>query len=534
MKSKFEFHLENAGWPALLVEETGSIRAYSQCSPSVFGSVLEGDSPLFFNLWAAENSVSAEQFLVRLERSDSAGIQVFLRIKGGRIVRFKMFASNMIRDGHRFYIMQLFPESAPISANKLSSPPIPLPPPVEVAQKQTPPTVGATSPEVAAKPPTPPVVSTSVDMSTAQKQKLDCAMQLIRSVVLDFNNALTSILGHASLLLSKLEPNHPWKGSLMEVEKSAERAAEIVNDLAAFSLQEKDPRSRAATNLNDLLRRTVELFQTPGGPNILWTTQLESKLYATRFDEAKMQQAFVKILENAVQAIKADARIAVRTRNVDLDGSQKDAPANLMPGSYVCVEVQDNGTGIANDILPRIFEPFFTTKPNHRGLGLAWVYGIVTNHGGSVVVTSTAMIGTTVRTYLPAEKRIIKDRTFNNSDLKGTQTILLVDDETLMLNMGETVLTSFGYQVLTASNGETALKIVLDKGDRIDLIITDLVMPGMSGRQLIEKVHEIYPHMPIICSSGYVRPSKNEDEDLYLRKPFTAQQLLQKVKHVLS
>jgi len=208
--------------------------------------------------------------------------------------------------------------------------------------------------------------------------------------------------------------------------------------------------------------------------------------------------------------------------------------ANLMPGPYVCVEVQDNGTGISNDILPRIFEPFFTTKASHRGLGLAWVYGIVTNHGGSVIVTSTANIGTVVRTYLPAEKRIIKDRTFNDNDLKGTQTILLVDDETLMLNMGETVLATFGYQVLTASNGENAMKIIREKGDQIDLVITDLVMPGMSGRQLIEKVRELFPSIPIICSSGYVRPANREEEDLYLRKPFTSQQLLQKVKHTLS
>src|ERR1019366_10779507 len=145
---------------------------------------------------------------------------------------------------------------------------------------------------------------------------LDCALQLARTVALDFNNALTSILGHTSLVLSKMEPNHPWRDSLIEVEKSASKAAEIANDLGTFSRQEKETRAQTAGNLNLLLQRTVQFFQQNAGPEpVAWKLQLDRKLYATKFDEAKMQQAFMKIIENALQALRGQGRITVQTRD---------------------------------------------------------------------------------------------------------------------------------------------------------------------------------------------------------------------------
>src|SRR5581483_4301177 len=241
--------------------------------------------------------------------------------------------------------------------------------------------------------------------SLVQKQKLDCARQLARTVSLDFNNALTSILGHTSLILSKLEPGNPWRNSLVEVEKSAARAAEIANDLGAFSRPEKEAKVQVSGNLNQLLERNVELFRSSRlEKEVAWSLQLERRLYSARFDEAKLQQALVKIMENAIESLGPRGHVTLQTKNLDLTQPTQDRNAQLAAGSYVCAEITDDGCGIEPDVLPRIFEPFFTTKraSKHRGLGLAWVYGIVTNHGGGVAVSSQPGNGTSVRVYLPA------------------------------------------------------------------------------------------------------------------------------------
>ena len=401
------------------------------------------------------------------------------------------------KDGQKYFVLQLVREGAP----------------------------GA--PEV--KPP-------GTDAGLALKQKLDCALQLARTVALDFNNALTSILGHTSLVLSKMEPNHPWRDSLIEVEKSASKAAEIANDLGTFSRQEKEVRTQAAGNLNLLLQRTVEFFQQNAGPEpVAWTLQLDRKLFAAKFDEAKMQQAFMKIIENALQALRERGRITVQTRNIELAESTQDRNAQLAAGTYVCVEISDNGCGIEPDVLPRLFEPFFTTKrsANHRGLGLAWVYGIVTNHGGGVAISSQPGVGTSVRVYLPAEKRIVRDHGLASDDLSGNQTILMVDDEDLLLTMGKTILSAYGYRVLTANGGQKALEVLAQKDTSVDLVITDLVMPAMSGRELVEHIRQLSPDTRIICTSGYVWPAGQETDGAYLQKPFTSQELLLKVKQAL-
>ena len=343
-------------------------------------------------------------------------------------------------------------------------------------------------------------------------------------MALDFNNALTSILGHTSLLLSKAEAGHPWRGSLVEIEKSADKAAEVAGDLASFSLQEKDARVQTAGNLNTLLERTVEALQNSLPHPVTISRQLERKLFTVNFDEAKMQQALVRILENAVEAIPGDGKITVETRNVELTQPLEDGTAKLNPGNYVCVEVSDNGPGISEEVMPHVFEPFFTTKGSqHRGLGLAWVYGIVTNHGGGVAVSSPPGAGAIVRIYLPANDKIVREAPLTLADLRGAQTILMVDDEDLLLTMGQMVLSSFGYTVLTANSGAKALELFGHWKDSIDLVLVDLVMPNMSGRELTEQIRKIAPRARILWCSGYVRSNPVEEEDPYLQKPFTSQ-----------
>ncbi len=498
MKADATFPLENAGWPTLVVDGGGAICHVNPVALCLFGAALAGASPRLATVWSPENSTAAGQFLAHWERSLAPMVPLKFLVNGGRAVGYLTSVCPFTKDGAKYFLLQLLLESG----------------------------TGV----VEAKP-------AGAEAGLAQKQKLDCALQLARTVALDFNNALTSILGHTSLVLSKMEPNHPWRGSLLEVEKSASKAAEIASDLGTFSRQEKEARAQATGNLNPLVQRSVAFFQQNAGAEpVAWALELDRKLFAAKFDEAKMQQAFVKILENALQSLRGQGRITVLTRNIELAEATQDRNVRLAAGAYVCVEVKDNGCGIAPEVLPRVFEPFFTTKRggNHRGLGLAWVYGIVTNHGGGVAISSQPGTGTSVRVYLPAEKRVVRDDPLTAADLSGNQTVLIVDDEDLLLTMGKTILSAYGYQVLTANGGQQALELLSRKDTSVDLVITDLVMPAMSGRELVERIRKLWPAARIICTSGYVWPTSQESDGAYLQKPFSSQELLLKVKQALS
>jgi two-component system cell cycle sensor histidine kinase/response regulator CckA len=497
MKSDVVLGLVNAAWPVFVVNESGTIHSANPAAAHVLGASVSGSAASLSSIWLAENEVPSAEFLAHWERAPAAIAQIKLLGQGGAHLSFQACICSLHDAGQKYFIFQLLPHAAPVDSK-----------------------------------------ATAMDAGLAHKQKLDCALQLARTVSLDFNNALTSILGHTSLVLSKMEPGNPWRSSLVEVEKSASKAAEIANDLAAFSRTEKEAKVQMSGNLNQLLQRNAEMFQSAKlDKKITWTLQLERKLYGAKFDEAKMQQALVKIMENAIESLGPEGRISLQTKNLDLTHSTQDRNAQLAAGCYICAEITDSGSGIEPDVLPRIFEPFFTTKRGgkHRGLGLAWVYGIVTNHGGGVAVSSQPGSGTSVRVYLPADQKIVRDDIRNTADLTGNQTILMVDDEDLLLTMGQTILSAYGYRVLTANSGQKALDIISSSDQPIDLVITDLVMPNMSGRELVEHVRRLSPYTRIVCSSGYVRPTTEEQEQVaYLQKPFTSQDLLLKVKQALT
>jgi signal transduction histidine kinase/ActR/RegA family two-component response regulator len=500
MKSDIVYGLVSATWPAILVDESGAIHNVNPAAVRALGPSMADGSGTLSALWLPGNQGTAAELLANSTSQAIAGVSLKLLGKNAANLSFRGSVNTIVDEGKKYFLIQLFPET-PASAS---------------AEAKVP----------------------SVEAGLAHKQKLDCALQLARTVSLDFNNALTSILGHTSLVLSKMESSSPWRQSLMEVEKSAAKAAEIANDLAAFSRQEKETKVQATGNLNQLLQRNVEAFQsTKLDKEVAWAMQLERKLYMAKFDEAKMQQALMKIMENAIEALGPSGRVILTTKNLELTQPTQDRNAQLAAGTYVCAEIADNGSGIEPDLLPRIFEPFFTTKrgSKHRGLGLAWVYGIVTNQGGGVAVSSQPGSGTSVRVYLPADKRLVKDNSASTADLSGNQTILMVDDEDLLLTMGKTILSSYGYKVLTANTGQKAIEIISKGEPPIHLLITDLVMPAMSGRELVEQVRQLSPFTRVICSSGYVRPaSEDQDSSSYLQKPFTSQDLLQKVKQTLT
>jgi signal transduction histidine kinase len=502
MKSEIVFGLESSAWPALLVDTNGVVLLANPAAVNVFGSGLSGDAPLLSAVWPPENGMTAVDFLSHWEQSPTPVTNLKFRVANGQTVSATVSICTFAKDGKKWFVLQLLPVAPPTAA-----------PAESPADKE----------------------KNAANSGLALKQKLDCALQLARTMSLDFNNALTSILGHTSFLLSKAEPGHPWRHSLMEVEKSASRAAEIANELAMFSQQEKQTRRAPQGNLNAVMQRCVDFFRNANAGLITWNVQLERELFVVRFDEAKVQQALTKILENAVEAVDKSGQISVQTRNMELTEATQDRNVRLGAGTYVCIEIGDSGKGIDDDVLPRIFEPFFTTKKGgHRGLGLALVYGIVTNHGGGVAVSSRPGAGTSVRVYLPAEKHFVLAGAATDENLHGTQTILVVDDEDILLTMAETILTEYGYRVLTANSGQKALAILSGDDTHVDLVVTDLVMPTMGGRELVERVRQLAPAVRILCTSGCVLPPDQQTGLMFLQKPHTSRDLLIKVHQALA
>ena len=297
MKSSAVFQLENAGWPALLLDGATTICRANSAAIRLFGPTLEGATPLLAAIWSPENTSAPEAFFAQWERSPSPAVLLKLRGKGSNTLVSSAAICSFTKDEQKYFLLQLMPPEAPGASESFSQ---------------------------------------QLDQSAANSQKLERALQLTRTVALDFNNALTGILGYTSLILSQIEPNHPWRASLLEVEKFAAKAAEVANDLGMFSRQEKEPRSQLASNLNLLAQRTVELLQNQtSAKTIEWSVVLEKRLFTSRFDEAKLQQALVRIVENGVQAIRERGRIAIQTRNVELAERAQDQTVQLAPGAYV-------------------------------------------------------------------------------------------------------------------------------------------------------------------------------------------------------
>jgi len=498
MNSEVVIDLEQLAWPALLIDAHGSIHQANGVAKKLFGTVLHQPVPSLVSLWSSENRVSARDFLGGGRPTPASPAFVPLKFNAASGVATQ-FLSALCRTGdpaQAQWVLQLLPDA------------------------------GGTAP-----------AGETVSDATMLKQKLDCMLQLAQTVSLDFNNALTGVLAHTSLLLGKTDPAHPWRFSLMEVEKSAVRAAEIVEELARYSRQQKDVRLVPVANLNAVVTRCIGFLRKTHGTRFAWNLMLERHLFEARFDETKVEQAVAKILDNAVEAFghAGTGPIIVQTRNIQLTQATQDRNVRLAAGNYVCAEIADGGAGIDSEVLPRIFEPFFTTKPTpHRGLGLALVYGIMSNHGGGVAISSQPGKGTSVRIYLPAETSLTQEITVSTDSLKGSGTVLVVDDEHLLLTMAETILTDFGYQVLTASSGTAALRHLSNPKLKIDLVFTDMVMPGMGGRELMDRIRQLGLPVPILCTSGYVLTEEAPPAAGYLPKPFTSTEFLTKIKATLS
>ncbi|HEY0764322.1 MAG TPA: response regulator [Pyrinomonadaceae bacterium] len=375
-----------------------------------------------------------------------------------------------------------------------------------------------------------------------QSQKLEAVGQLAGGVAHDFNNLLTVITGYCDLTLMKMRPDEPTRANVQEVKKAGERAAGLTRQLLAFSrrqvLQPKVLDLNAiVTDVNKMLRRLI-------GEDIDLTTVLDPSLGQINADPGQIEQVIMNLAVNARDAMPQGGKLTFETANVYLDNEYVRSHTIVRPGNYVMFALSDTGTGMDAETRARIFEPFFTTKGQGKGtgLGLSTVYGIVKQSDGYIWVYSELGQGTTFKVYLPRVDKAARVDTDLESlaELpRGRETVLLTEDEDPVRRLIKTILESNGYQVLEATCGEDALALYKEHTGPVDLIVTDVVMPKMSGRELAENLKTVSPDIKVLYLSGYtddaiVRHGLLDQKMSFLQKPFTPDALLRKVREALA
>ena len=385
----------------------------------------------------------------------------------------------------------------------------------------------------------------ALETKFAQSQKMQAVGQLAGGVAHDFNNLLTVIIGNCEFLLMRHQAGDPSFKEINEVHQNALRAAALVSQLLAFSRkQTMQPKTLA---LGEVVGELAQMLRRLVGEGITLNVEREPDLWAVHADEAQLGNAIINLVVNARDAMPSGGTVTIRTANQTVSQSSALGTAIMPAGDYVRIEVADTGTGMSQEIQSKIFDPFFTTKPvgQGTGLGLATVYGIVKQSGGFITVDSEVGKGTAFNIYLPrrnldaVEAAPVEAAPLVARDVTGQDTILLVEDEEAVRSFAARALRMRGYQVLEAGGGEEALEIVKQGTSKIDLIITDVVMPNMDGPTMVRAVKAMNPALPVIFMSGYAeeafrRNDQNSEDIHFLPKPFGLKQLAAKVKEVLS
>jgi two-component system cell cycle sensor histidine kinase/response regulator CckA len=387
-----------------------------------------------------------------------------------------------------------------------------------------------------------------LEIQFAQSQKMQAMGQLAGGIAHDFNNLLTAMIGFCDLLLQRHGPGDASFGDVMQIKQNANRAASLVRQLLAFSRRQAlQPRlfdvTDALADLSNLLRRLL-------GETIELSINHGRDLGLVRVDPGQFDQVIINLAVNARDAMPGGGQLSIGTRATHLDRPVQRGADMMPPGDYVLIEVADSGTGISPENLGRIFEPFFSTKEvgAGTGLGLSTVYGILRQTGGFVFVDSAPGQGAKFSIYLPRfaagaatqtpARAASAEPAGRPDDLTGKGTVLLVEDEDAVRLFGARALRNQGYTVLEARSGENALD-VLRAEDGVDVLVTDVVMPGMDGTTLARLVRMERPHIQVILMSGYAENTalgefSGEDGIHFLPKPFSLKQLAGKVKDVLE
>lgn len=375
-----------------------------------------------------------------------------------------------------------------------------------------------------------------------QAQKMEAVGRLAGGIAHDFNNLLTAINGYAELILLSLDEKDPIRSDLAEIKKAGGRAALLTEQLLAFS--RRKILKTSVFNLNNLIANLENMLRPIIGEDIELKAILDENLKSVNADPGSIEQVIINLAVNARDAMADGGKLLIETSTVFLDSRYAREHSEVEPGFYTCLAVTDNGRGIDPEILPNIFEPFFTTKEMNKGtgLGLSTVYGIVKQSGGSITVYSEPHQGTTFKIYLPQvreEAEQSEAATIQLDDHSGSEVILLVEDEELVRNFAVTILEKYGYRVLAAEKGSAALELCKTEGHYLDMVVTDVVMPGMSGKQLAEKLTALYPQIKVLYASGYtenaiVHHGVLDDGIDFIQKPYGAEELLVKIREILN
>jgi PAS domain S-box-containing protein len=373
-----------------------------------------------------------------------------------------------------------------------------------------------------------------------QMRRLDSVGQLAGGIAHDFNNILGVILNSAAFVAEDLDEDSPLAEDVEEIRRSAQRAAALTRQLLIFS--RRDVMHPQSLDLNEVVSDLERLLWRVLGEHVLLETRFAAGLRAVMADPGQLEQVLVNLVVNARDAMPGGGRLIIETSNVDLDAEYAAMHPPATVGPHVRLSVSDTGAGMDPEVVARAFEPFFTTKPKGEGtgLGLATVYGIVADAGGNVQIYSEPQLGTTIKVQLPATTAAPGTKVEHREPLLPArgETVLVVEDEDSVRRVTRRILINAGYEVLTATNAEEALEVCMQRGSTVDLMLTDVIMPGMLGPELAARVSVLRPGMPVVFMSGYsdqlVEHTTDTGEEIPLvEKPFTAESLLRGVGSVL-
>ncbi|MEJ2038716.1 MAG: response regulator [Desulfosarcinaceae bacterium] len=377
-----------------------------------------------------------------------------------------------------------------------------------------------------------------LETTLRQIQKREAIGTLAGGIAHDFNNLLMGMQGRASLMNDDLDPRHPHKEHLMAMEDYIRSAMNLTKQLLGFARGGKY--EVRPVDINELVLKSAVMFGRTRKEITIHREMADTALVA-EVDRRQIEQVLLNIFVNAWQAMPEGGDLFLESGSVQ-PGEAYTRLHGLQPGTFVKISVTDTGCGMDEATRQRVFDPFFTTREKGRGtgLGLASALGIIQNHGGLINVYSEIGQGTTFNIYLPlSDKEAQPENVFEERVIKGSETVLLVDDETMIIEVGQALLERLGYRTLVAKGGEQALEVISSKGGEIDMVILDLIMPGMDGGRTFDQIRKINPQLPVLLSSGYAINGKANEImqrgcDGFIQKPFNISELSQKIRGILD